>query len=331
MLADVLLAEEGASLPYREMFEQAGNTVARAMRFVLDREIVVAAQLVTEVKPSSIIQGLPLCRLPFPATWFEYAGHDRPGALSPGTVVPHRVGLLCQAEPDAPSEISVHVFWQAGKKDRVEHCPVALLADMTADGRIARDPFLEIQKRDASTEGLKQALTATGHIHHHRVAASPRELNAALALSNRIFVMRSRYFAPLAAEIIKQRGNTTLTWLLRQSRADAESEASLLLGILMLLNTRNGTNREPADLARINTGRLKRGKRPLLDHWTVTLRLSRGPSRGLARSGVPAHEIRAHLVRGHFKIRKSGIYWWSPHLRGDTALGAVHRKYQVKM
>jgi hypothetical protein len=69
----------------------------------------------------------------------------------------------------------------------------------------------------------------------------------------------------------------------------------------------------------------------LLDHWTVTLRLSKGLSRGLAQSGIPVHEIRAHLVRGHFKIRQSGIYWWSPHVRGKAALGMIHSNYRVKM
>jgi len=25
----------------------------------------------------------------------------------------------------------------------------------------------------------------------------------------------------------------------------------------------------------------------------------------------------AHYVRGHFKQRKSGVYWWSPFVRGS--------------
>jgi hypothetical protein len=40
-----------------------------------------------------------------------------------------------------------------------------------------------------------------------------------------------------------------------------------------------------------------------------------------ARAGMAGDErnpSRLHLVRGHFKIRASGVYWWSPHARGVT-------------
>jgi hypothetical protein len=332
MLADELLGEEGRSAPHHRMLEQAKNAITNATRFVLDREVVVAAELVTEARPSSLVQGLALCRLPYATTWFEYSGHDRPGTSAVGTIVPHRVGLLCDAPPDAPNEITVHVFWRnGGKSDHVEHCPVALLVDLTADGHLARDPVLGRQKLGATTEGLKQALLATRHDRNCKVAADPKELEAALTLSNRILFIKSRYFAPLAAEIVTQRGQAALEWLLNCSRSNVESEANLLLGILMLLSARNGTNRQPADLARLNSVRLKRGKRPLLDHWTVTLRLSKGLSLRMARSGIPAQETRAHLVRGHFKIRRSGIYWWSPHVRGKPALGRIHQDYRVRM
>jgi hypothetical protein len=332
MLADELLAEEGYSAPHRQMLEQARNAVTHAVRFTLDREVVVAAQLVTEARPSSLIQGLPLCRLPYPTTWFEYAGRDRPGSCAVGTIVPHRVGLLCDAAPEAPNEVTVNVFWHnGGRTDHVEHCPVALLADLTTDGQLSRHPILGRQKRGTTAEGLKQALLATSHDHNRKLAADQREVEAALALSNRIFFVKSRYFAPLAAEIVARRGAGALEWLLRQSQGNVEGEASLLLGILMLLNTRNGTSRQPADLTRLNSVRLKRGRQPLLDHWTVTLRLSKGLSRGMTQSGIPAHEMRAHLVRGHFKIRRSGIYWWSPHVRGKVALGGIRHEYRVKM
>ena len=32
--------------------------------------------------------------------------------------------------------------------------------------------------------------------------------------------------------------------------------------------------------------------------------------------GATAEEIRSHLVRGHFKVRKTGIFWWRPHTAG---------------
>jgi len=331
MLADDLLAAPYSSTFHRAVFEEVKRAVASAVRFVLDREVVAAAHLVPEAMPSSILQGLPLCRLPYPTTWFEYAGNDRPGMVDAGTAIPHRVGLLCEAAPESSDEFTAHVIWRNGRKGgSLELCPVALLIDLTPEGRLARDPNLAIQKRGAGAEGLQRVLLASNQRRNLKIAASPRELEAALALSNRTFFIRSRYFAPLANAVIEQAGAAALEQLLTFSRANAEAEAGLLLGILMLLNTRNGTTRQPADLVKLNAARLKRGTRPLLEHWTVTLRLSAAQSRALARSGVSAHEMRAHLVRGHFKIRRTGIYWWSHHIRGDAKLGAIHKAYRVK-
>jgi predicted component of type VI protein secretion system len=331
MLADDLLVAPYASTFHRAVFEEVKRAVASAVRFVLDREVVTAAHLVTEAMPSSILQGLPLCRLPYPTTWFEYAGNDRPGFAELGSAIPHRVGLLCEAAPDSSDELTAHVIWRNERKGgSLELCPVALLIDLSPEGCLARDPKVALQKRGAVAEGLQRVLLASNQRHNLKIAANPRELEAALALSNRTFFVTSRYFAPLARAVIEHAGAAALEQLLTFSRANAESEAGLLLGILMLLNTRNGTTRQPADLVELNAARVKRGVRPLLEHWTLTLRLSEAQSRSLARAGVAAHEMRAHLVRGHFKIRRTGIYWWSPHIRGDAKLGTIHKAYRVK-
>lgn len=50
----------------------------------------------------------------------------------------------------------------------------------------------------------------------------------------------------------------------------------------------------------------------------------------LAASGIPTGQHRAHLVRGHFKVRKSGVFWWMPFVRGNQKLGFVHKHYEVK-
>ena len=43
------------------------------------------------------------------------------------------------------------------------------------------------------------------------------------------------------------------------------------------------------------------------------------------------YEVRQHLVRGHFKLRNGGVYWWRPHLRGNPLLGQVkHTAYEVR-
>ena len=38
-----------------------------------------------------------------------------------------------------------------------------------------------------------------------------------------------------------------------------------------------------------------------------------------------------HTVRGHFKQRKTGLFWWSPFIRGHIENGAVDKDYRVKL
>ncbi|KUM26311.1 hypothetical protein AU467_22460 [Mesorhizobium loti] len=331
MLADDILAAPYQSTLHREIFECAKLSVANAVRFILDRDVVVAAHLVADAMPSSIVAGLPLCRLPYPTTWFEYAGLDRPARTAPGTIVPGRVGLLCEMDSSALDTFTVSVFLaHRSARDAVELSPVALSFDMSASGRMRPHVESQKQKRGASIGGLQKELKWSAQLPHQKIATNQREFEAALELSNRVLFEKSRYFAPLENAVVANAGKSAFESLMRMGQSNSEAEAGPLLGILMLLNTRNGTTRQFADLVKLNAARRKRGVEPLLEHWTVTLRLSAGRARALARWDVPGHEMRAHLVRGHFKIRKSGIYWWSPHVRGHVELGMTHKDYRIR-
>lgn len=47
----------------------------------------------------------------------------------------------------------------------------------------------------------------------------------------------------------------------------------------------------------------------------------------ISEKAITAH-VRAHMVRGHFKQRASGLYWWNPFLRSKTNSGFVDKDYQ---
>lgn len=48
----------------------------------------------------------------------------------------------------------------------------------------------------------------------------------------------------------------------------------------------------------------------------------------LADYSSPASK-RLHMVRGHFKQRTSGLYWWNPFMRGSRENGIVDKDYNV--
>ena len=40
-------------------------------------------------------------------------------------------------------------------------------------------------------------------------------------------------------------------------------------------------------------------------------------------------KMREHLVRGHFKRRASGVFWWSSFVRGEHELGTIVKSYKL--
>jgi hypothetical protein len=116
--------------------------------------------------------------------------------------------------------------------------------------------------------------------------------------------------------------------------ADIQGEGPFIECFLAMLNSRNCIEREPVDYAKLNRARGKRGKSPLMNYTKTKLVLTRAQRRVADAHGISREAARQHLVRGHFKIRTSskgaGVFWWSPHLRGDGQRGEVKRaEYEV--
>jgi hypothetical protein len=112
--------------------------------------------------------------------------------------------------------------------------------------------------------------------------------------------------------------------------ADIQGEGMILQCLLCMLNSRNVVQHEVVDLSKLNKARKKRGKVPLYDYTRTTISLTRSMHRIGEARGMSREASRQHLVRGHFKIRRTGVYWWSPFLRGDAAKGEIRREeYEV--
>jgi len=84
------------------------------------------------------------------------------------------------------------------------------------------------------------------------------------------------------------------------------------------------------DISGLNRSRAKRGEPLFAEHKILKLRLPNlraQPHGGTAGDRAP---VRGHFVRGHFKQRASGLYWWSNFFRGD-ATRVVSKSYAVTM
>jgi len=113
------------------------------------------------------------------------------------------------------------------------------------------------------------------------------------------------------------------------ARSDWAGEVRYLFAVLGLLNARNVAEAETVSYERLNRSRAKAKKPPLSTHTLLKIRSVHRRSLTGKGSGATA-ETRAHFVRGHFKTRKTGIFFWRPYMRGDLAHGYAAKDYEVR-
>jgi hypothetical protein len=185
---------------------------------------------------------------------------------------------------------------------------------------------------DGSVSEIKNWLLRSDLPRNRVIAANPDELSAAVSLSSRCRFELSHYLELDRPDFVEADAERAVTRIADRLRGPPQerisSDAGILLGILMLLNTHNGTRQQTASLDKLNRARAKRRLSPLLGYSTVTLHLA-GRRAETRRWGNSGEAIREYLVRGHFKIRKSGIFWWSPHSRGEPNLGKIEKTYRL--
>jgi hypothetical protein len=106
-----------------------------------------------------------------------------------------------------------------------------------------------------------------------------------------------------------------------------QGESRYLTAVLELLQSKNATDISPlVDFSRVNHQRAQRNK-PLFFSYHIVSIPERYKQRHIADGS--GREIRAHYVRGHFKVRKTGIFFWSAYQRGNPTLGFVHKDYEL--
>lgn len=95
---------------------------------------------------------------------------------------------------------------------------------------------------------------------------------------------------------------------------------------LTAMNCTNITKREHSTPEKLQKARVKRGKKPLFSYWTLEIDLPKRTTEQTGAGGTHAAP-RLHLCRGHMKKRKTGYFWWQPHVRGDKKSGMVQKDY----
>lgn len=310
IFADDIMAGVGGISDMGGMIQSFASKLARAERFVLDRQVIEAAKQLAKSNPKSLVSALPLCRAPYATTWFEWT--DATGKAG------------CLVESDDEGRQGIMTFASAERLNDADK-PVPIISgvsswfDYGGDAiTYAKHHWREVlphrpdyqQVFDRWNPGFDPSI------------AQNKEDEAWLRLGK----VYAQWLSPHAAGLMKDKN-----WpeeLVDVWREMAREAAALCQYILMMLNSRNAVEHQDHDISRLNKARVKSDKPPLLAHRVTHLHLSRARLRDAEASGMTRTEMRAHMVRGHFKVRRTGVYWWSAFVRGRH--GTLDRdRYQV--
>jgi len=326
MLIDELITEltPTAGADIRPMLSRLKS----AQKFVLGPEFAAVAEALAE-DYSGLVKVFDRCRLPYAETWIEFLQADRPRFAAAGVQlpeiqkVPHRIGALLTATATDLSAWKAHLFWSF--KDQPGCCGTALCAmafDMTT-------PIYH--QTELPTE---QALSSRQFFANRNITPHPGWLSASdeirLKMSNHTGIMPPDFIIDIP-DVPPSKYKELNALLYDMARSDWAGEVPYILAVIGLLNARNATETETVDHTRLNKARSKSGKPPLFEH--KILKIARRQVQRVYPDGKKDNThapMRAAFVRGHFKARRTGIFFWSPYLRGDLTRGRIDKTYELE-
>ncbi len=317
------------------------DRVTKAHRYTLDRASTLLVHDVQTMRPSKMFDAFRICRLPHANMWIEFDFANRTEWLervmrtegfkpstNPMSVTPIRLGLYVERLDAHGRRFTIHPVWSLRDPDpntlEVSICNLVMLIDLD-DLRLR--PFSDEKvEQHVSAMKRREATWTTKYLRDRR------EVEALLSLENHIRPHIPDYLAPLWT--VAAESPETEKVMYEAAQYDLASEWRFFLAFLMILNSRNLVQYgDEEDYTRLNRQRVKSGKSPLLAHRPITLSLHLRDymRRVYSRSAADPTDIHRHIVGGHFKLRKSGLWWWSPHLRGNVGeVPETPRTYHVK-
>lgn len=306
-----------------------------AEKFLLDPQACAMAASVALSKPSSILAAIAFTKLPFDPMWIEFANSDTRKAMadlgSPnmatadGIVTIERSGFLLSYDGDDVVVEYAHTDRTQDGRRLTDIAPVR--ARFSSRGLDDREmSFLaEFQK------GTETPKLAAGKVQQQigLVHSNPDEAAADMEIRARFRASPHPDVAPVRRNLVRQAGEAKVSGMeLAQGQEMYRLFALQVLPALILLNCRNAVDAEKVPAPeRLNRQREKKGRAPVPEHRLVKVHLSPTRRRIYETSGYSAAAARGGIVIGHFKVRKSGIYWWSPHWRGSTSDEAARRTF----
>lgn len=314
-LIDAVIRQDGAGTwPWPQDSKAFTRAARSAAHFEVDEEVASAALAIAHSNTDQLLAARRFIRTPFPRMWIEWSDKATNHLLGGG--IGDRVGVLIDTENDGQFGI-IHVVHTI--PNRTALVPMIYAFDY-------RDSFVVRQ-------GLRDVAIYFDHITQSRLyyeekfgvgikAKSKSSDQAEWEKSRRSCLGWSNYLSDQVDELRRR---------IHARQGEAWSGAGLLAtavlpvarfveSLLICMNSRNLVEIGDApDLFRLNRARAKSGKAPFAAVRPIRLSLSKIARRKFdAACAAGGGDVNRHWVMGHYKIRKSGVFWWSPFVRGNV-------------
>jgi hypothetical protein len=289
-----------AQSPSRELVRQC------PLRLVLADDLVRCSTYLGFAEGDRLSGCSDLVRIPSQRLWVEWTDAPRQQALLEiagvrgGPAAPaRRAGVFIEAAPSGRSGV-IQTFWSTAE-DKLARAPLMAEFDLDSDLRVdaCQSPF----EGGHAGVSLSQEESIDAVLAHARFKFTPDWLS---------------YYR--SAQLSEEERNAVLRAALGSSAFDLP----MLFALFLLLTAKDGAQRRPVSLEKLNRSRRLSGKFELLDHIEVTGNMQSGyAARPYAGESHNRLSRRLHHVRGHLARRGHTVYWRSPHLRGSASLGVV--------
>lgn len=348
-IAESAKIEEALGFPRGRMTQKLTRVLQGTPKYVLSDTVARMVNTLAEKRPASLISGLPIAVMPFKRIWVEMPYSSVIETLREMKIPLHElenaenpVNLGYLLEDVGENLIEVTVVWDhrfVGSKrpgwwkenvdqqllDFDRHVSVALLTsyfDVT--------PGLPIDEADVERELELQRQGAYENAGWLRKKHRTLEDTHAVAdFSNRLKTTLSHYcvdyFRLIETGQLPYPGG--LQKLAEDASHDIGGEWRRALGILMILNSKNSIEYVEQDRSKLSKARVKRGRLPTDNYRLVNMYLSKVQRNRLLGSGVKMADLARHLVSAHLKVRRTGVFLWSAHVRGYVGDVKVPEKY----
>jgi hypothetical protein len=290
-------------------YQRLVSDLKSAHRFQLSDDFAAAADQIMQSPSPSILKSFQLARLPFRTCWIETRFGAR-AAFTNGRDLGEAyrrdistVGILIKAEDEAGLKWRSHLGWRF----RTGECSLSTLG-MTFD--MHENPKRTKVSPEQFDDGKR----------------TPTEVDALWDIESRGIPFLSDYHREFFAahglehaDRVKEMTNLGL--------GDWMGETVFWVTAVALMNSRNVALIEAGpDLSKIAKSRRKHGRHEPLEYSVCKISPRIMARRASSGDGAGHANIRASFVIGHFKVRRSGIHWWSPHIRGSGPVGDVSKK-----